>query len=328
MKFRISPLWWPVLAVLSPIVGPLLFLKAKRFRQGQLDADNQNAQRIAEASHLDLPELEKFDLTVIVDEKTEEGFVGDNAVSYLINTDRGSVLMDLGFGDEKPALAHNSKKLELSGEDADAVFITHLHLDHMGGHKASHQNKIPAPQGFFKTPKVARVPDSCTSEFFQIEKSLKPELIEAGLATTGPLARMLCFFGLTQEQALVARLKGKGLVIVTGCGHPTIEVIIKMVKEMSPLPIYAIIGGLHFPVTASRGAALGIQFQQILGTGKPWWNRITDDDLSRTIQFINEVTPQRLLLSAHDTCDHSLKRFEEECYTKVEVVRAGKTYEM
>jgi 7,8-dihydropterin-6-yl-methyl-4-(beta-D-ribofuranosyl)aminobenzene 5'-phosphate synthase len=326
MKFRVSPFWWPILAALSPVALPWLFVKARRFQKGRIEAANLNEKRIASASTLDLPEVDSFELTAIVEEKAEEGFLGDAAISYLIRTDRGSVLMDLGFGDERPALSHNAKVLGLSGDDADALFISHLHLDHMGGQKAARRKEILAPDGFFSTPKTTYVPAPCTGNCFEIKQVQVPEVIDAGLATTGPLARMLWFFGLAQEQAVVTRLKGKGLVVVTGCGHPTIEVIIKMVKEMSDLPIYAVVGGLHFPVSASRGARLGIEFQQILGTGKPWWDRIDDKDLSETIKFLNEVSPQKLLLSAHDTCDHALDRFANEAHAMVEIIRAGKTY--
>ena len=40
----------------------------------------------------------------------------------------------------------------------------------------------------------------------------------------------------TEEQALVARLRGKGLVVVTGCGHPTIEVILAAGELEPPKP--------------------------------------------------------------------------------------------
>jgi len=71
------------------------------------------------------------------------------------------------------------------------------------------------------------------------------------------LAWSLFIFGYTEKQALLARIKGKGLVVFTGCGHPTIKVILEMVKRLSDEPLYAIGGGLHFPVTEGRGNRAG-----------------------------------------------------------------------
>jgi 7,8-dihydropterin-6-yl-methyl-4-(beta-D-ribofuranosyl)aminobenzene 5'-phosphate synthase len=131
-----------------------------------------------------------------------------------------------------------------------------------------------------------------------------------------------------KEQALLARVKDKGLVIVTGCGHPTIEVILEMVRQLSDQPLYAIAGGLHFPITGSRGAILGIQPQAILGTGKPPWQRVNDQDLSRTIAAINDAAPAKVYLSGHDTCDHAIARMQSELAADSEVLQAGATYRL
>ncbi|MDM8539359.1 hypothetical protein QUF70_21605 [Desulfobacterales bacterium HSG17] len=47
-------------------------------------------------------------------------------------------------------------------------------------------------------------------------------------------------------------------MVFTGCGHPTIEVIVQMVRRLSNEDIYAIGGGFHFPVTGRRGNRAGI----------------------------------------------------------------------
>ena len=133
-------------------------------------------------------------------------------------------------------------------------------------------------------------------------------------------------FGLTEEQALLARIKDKGLVVFTGCGHPTIEVVLEMVRRLSNEPLYVIGGGLHFPVTGGRGNRAGIQFQTIFGTGNPPWQQIVDEDLSRTIAAINSADPKRVYLSGHDTCDYSLDRMKKELNAETEVLKAGATY--
>jgi 7,8-dihydropterin-6-yl-methyl-4-(beta-D-ribofuranosyl)aminobenzene 5'-phosphate synthase len=116
------------------------------------------------------------------------------------------------------------------------------------------------------------------------------------------------------------------LVIFTGCGHPTIELIVEMVNRLSKEPIYIIGGGLHFPITGGRGNRAGIQFQTFIGTGKPVWQRITDDDLSNTITALKEFNPSKVFLSSHDSCDHFITRMKHELNAETEVLKAGKTY--
>ena len=99
-----------------------------------------------------------------------------------------------------------------------------------------------------------------------------------------------------------------------------------MARCLSDEPVYSLAGGLHFPVTKGRGSRLGIEFQRIIGTGKPVWKPIDDDDLTRTIQAINTAGLQEVYLSAHDTCDHALTRFENELNCRIIILRAGETY--
>ena len=116
--------------------------------------------------------------------------------------------------------------------------------------------------------------------------------------------------------------------MITGCGHPTVEIILEMVSHLSNEPIYAIAGGIHFPVTKSRFQRRTIQMQMFFGTGKPPWQRINDDDLSQTITHINAVGPNKVLLSAHDTCDHALDRLGQELEAETAVLETGITYRL
>ncbi len=134
--------------------------------------------------------------------------------------------------------------------------------------------------------------------------------------------------GWTEEQAIVVRLKDKGLVVFTGCGHPTIETIIQMVKRLSDEPIYAIGGGLHFPITDSPIRKPGLKVQMIWGTGKPPWKRLTDEDLKGTIDNLNAINPKHVFISAHDTCDYAIDRFKNELKSETKVLRAGAIYQL
>ncbi|NLH50566.1 MAG: MBL fold metallo-hydrolase [Myxococcales bacterium] len=327
MKYRIAPYWWPLLAATSPALVPYLAIQARKFTAGVKEAEARNAARLEKAAPLELPARQRFELTVIVDHRHADGFIGDAAVVYQLRHERGVMLMDVGFGPERPAFAHNAANLGIDPAAWQALFISHLHPDHMGGLTAVRRKSVLIPPGFAPPQDLpCYLPAPCATPGLTAEVIDAPRALPTGFASTGPLARMLCFTGITEEQAVIARLAGKGLVIVTGCGHPTIEVIIQMVRRLSAEPIHAIIGGLHFPITQSRGAKLGIEFQQIIGTGKGWWERIDDRDLDRTIRSLNESGAERILLSAHDTCDHSLQRIAAEVKAQVEVLTAGVTY--
>ncbi|MBW2057983.1 MAG: MBL fold metallo-hydrolase [Deltaproteobacteria bacterium] len=327
MAFRVSPAWWPVLAVASPLIALWLISRNRQFQTGRIRAAELNQKRIGEARPLNMPELDSLEMTVLVEWKAEEGFIGDAGVSYLFRTELGSMLYDVGFGPAHPALAHNAARLGFSLDQIDALAISHLHCDHMGGIRAQRTRQLTVPENLKpEKPKPCFLPDRAEAKGFKAKLVERPQLLAAGIASTGPLARSLFFLGHTEEQALLARLKNRGLVVFTGCGHPTIEVILEMVSRLSNEPLYAIGGGLHFPVTTGRGNRAGIHLQRILGTGKPPWRKITDTDLSQTITSINRARPKRVYLSGHDTCDHALGRMKRELQAETVVLKAGATY--
>ncbi len=329
MSYRISPAWWPIIGLSSPVLFPMLLVKNRRFKQNIRKAQEVNRERMQRAEHLEMPQLDHFELTVLVEQKAEKGFLGAPGVSYLIKTDQGSLVFDLGHGPEMPALAHNATKLGFKMDQVDALMISHLHPDHMGGFKAAREKQVTVPREIGGADGLpCFLPAAANAEGFQAEVVEGPRMLAAGVASTGPLARSLFLMGWSEEQAIVARLKNKGLVVFTGCSHPTIETIVKMVKRISDEPIYAIGGGLHFPITDSPLRKPGLKAQMIWGTGKPPWKRLTDDDLTRTVDNLNAIKPKHVFLSAHDTCDYAIDRFKNELKSETKVLRAGATYQL
>lgn len=329
MPRRISPVWWPVFALASPVLFPLLFVKNRRYKQNVENALNINKARMKNAGGLELPGLEQFELTVLLEQNAAPGFLGAPGVSYAIKTDKGSILFDLGYGPEMPALAHNAEMLNFKLDQVDALVISHLHPDHMGGFKAARNNQVTMPREWGNPGGMACfTPAGVDAQGFDARIVQSPRMLSAGIASTGPLARSLFLMGWTEEQALVARLKGKGLVVITGCGHPTIETIIQMVKQLSQASIYAIGGGLHFPVTDSPLRKPGLKVQMIWGTGKPPWQKITKQDLEHTIDNLNAVNPKHVFLSPHDTCAYALQKFTTSLNCQTHILESGATYSL
>ena len=327
MKSPVHPIWWPTLASLSPVLLPLLAQKTRAFHRIRREAAEENLQRIARAGPLALPELTSFQLDAIVEERAEPGYGRDSGVSYLLRTNLGKVLFDVGFGPDTATFERNFRRLRLSFNELDGVLVSHLHLDHMGGARAQWASEIRVPEALGPSGSLpCWVPAACSSRCFSVKPVSGPTQIAAGLGSTGPLATSCFFSGAGHEQAAIALLKNRGLVLVIGCGHPTFELILEMVRRLSPAPIHAVIGGLHLPVTASRVSKCGFALQRLFGTGKDVFDPISDWDLEKTLKALQRANPKRVFLSAHDSCDHALDRIQGRLKADVEILQAGCTY--
>lgn len=169
--------------------------------------------------------------------------------------------------------------------EVEAVVLSHLHPDHLGGYPAIMKNKIGLSSEMQNDLKERRcyVPETCDTGRLIKQVVSEPQALNAGIFSTGPLARSLYFGEWTEEQALVFNVKGKGLVVFTDCGHPIVEVLLRMVRSILDEKIYAFGGGLHFSITKGRRNYRGIETQMILGTGKKTWESISNEDLTKTI---------------------------------------------
>jgi 7,8-dihydropterin-6-yl-methyl-4-(beta-D-ribofuranosyl)aminobenzene 5'-phosphate synthase len=328
MTHRIHPAWWPVLALTVPVWAPLLAVRNRRFRRSAELAARRNSERLEAARPLELPEVDKLEITVLVDERADPGFHGEEGVSYLLRTELGAVLMDVAFGPATPTFAHNARLLGFSWDEVDGLAVSHLHGDHMGGLGAARAGKVALPEELLpeREDLPCFLPEPAQAPGFRPVVVDGPRLLTAGIGTTGPLSRSLFFMGLVEEQSLLVRVRGHGLVVVTGCGHPGVDLILDMAGRLAPGPIHTVAGGLHFPITSGRGRYAGIQAQMLLGTGRPPWRGVTDEDLTRAVDRLRVAKVRRALLSAHDTCDHALARFADELDADVEILRAGGTW--
>ena len=71
---------------------------------------------------------------------------------------------------------------------------------------------------------------------------------------------------------------------------------------------------------------IGIKFQTIIGTGKPPWQKINNEDLDKTISRLNMADPQKVYLSGHDTCDQSIQRIKQNLVSDIHILKSGETY--
>ncbi len=260
------------------------------------------------------------------DIRTEPG------VSYLIKADDTVILMDTGYNEKKehpsPLLA-NMQKLGVRPEDIGMIFITHLHLDHLGGADEASDHTFSLSRGSVNLKPVtvyapAEISPSKWNPGPKIEVIKEPRILKPGIASIGAIPRHLFLMGYTEEQSLAINVEGKGIVLIIGCGHPTIERIVERARMIFREPIYAVIGGLHFPVNGGRIFAGPVNVQWLVGSDTPPWKGLGEDDVKKGIEALKAANPVVVSLSPHDSSDWSLEQFRNAFGNKFVELKAGK----
>jgi 7,8-dihydropterin-6-yl-methyl-4-(beta-D-ribofuranosyl)aminobenzene 5'-phosphate synthase len=106
--------------------------------------------------------------------------------------------------------------------------------------------------------------------------------------------------------ALVVNVRGRGLVVITGCGHPEIELTLAAAEKVVDAPVYAVIGGLHLPVHPIGTPLLP---HAVLGNPNWPWRPISEEDARSVIQSIQQRGPGLIALSGHDSAQWTLDEF-------------------
>jgi 7,8-dihydropterin-6-yl-methyl-4-(beta-D-ribofuranosyl)aminobenzene 5'-phosphate synthase len=255
---------------------------------------------------------------------SDDRLVGESGVSYLVTVDDTRILFDVGCNehDEEPSpLVRNMATLGVKTGDLDAVFISHCHLDHVGGRRsAAHKTFSLSKEQVDLGGIPAYVPTPMTHPSARTEYVAEPRKLGQGLASTGPLDRAIWLVGPVSEQSLLVNVRGKGPVMIVGCGHPSLSSLVERAQAVTGAPLYGIIGGLHFPVTASR---VGKGRQNIIGNGKLPWQRITKDEAREAAAAMARLDLRLVALSAHDSCDWTLGLFREALGERYRTVMVG-----
>jgi 7,8-dihydropterin-6-yl-methyl-4-(beta-D-ribofuranosyl)aminobenzene 5'-phosphate synthase len=214
----------------------------------------------------------------------------DWGFAALIEVGGKRILFDTG--NDAEILAHNVKASGVDLGRLDFVVMSHRHGDHMGGlnHLLSvnPEVKIYVPQENFGVYGA-----SLPGTFYPRNESLPPEMRyfdgdppeHLHFGTPWPEAK----FERVAETTEVAPgfhlvyLKGEwgvdlelmelslaidtpeGIVLVVGCGHPTIERIAAAAREAIGKPIHLVIGGLHLlPAPAEETQRIARALQETL----------------------------------------------------------------
>lgn len=155
--------------------------------------------------------------------------------SCLVETGGGTVLFDTGG--EGPILMGNIAALGIDPVGIDAVVLSHIHGDHVGGLEsfltaADHDPPVYVPAAF---PAVFKEQVGARTELVEVTGPLE---ILPGIHSTGELGRSIV------EQGMIVET-GEGMVIVTGCAHPGVVEMVRRAREVLDGDIALVMGGFH-----------------------------------------------------------------------------------
>ena len=156
--------------------------------------------------------------------------------SCLVRLPQKTILFDTG-GDSS-TLLYNMRRLQIDPGEVDAVVLSHIHGDHVGGLGGFlEQNSqvtvylLKSFPGSFK--------DEVKALSARVEEIYEPRQLYPDVYTTGELGNGI------REQSIILRTV-QGLVIITGCAHPGIVHIVQRAKEIArDEEVYLVMGGFH-----------------------------------------------------------------------------------
>ncbi len=146
-----------------------------------------------------------------------------------------TILFDVG-GDGSVLLS-NMQQLRIDPKTVNAVVLSHIHHDHIGGLsdflKVNPRVTVFMPQSLPES--VKEKVRLAGAKWVGVHEPMR---ICKSVCSTGELG------GFIREQSLIVETC-KGSVLITGCAHPGIVEIVKRAKEQVSAEVYLVLGGFH-----------------------------------------------------------------------------------
>jgi 7,8-dihydropterin-6-yl-methyl-4-(beta-D-ribofuranosyl)aminobenzene 5'-phosphate synthase len=249
---------------------------------------------------------------------------GEPGLSYLITAGPSRLLFDTGLnlrGRAESALVSNAAALGADLRALDAVVISHLHLDHVGGPERQLRRTFAFSAEPLEPAGIpAYVPAEMTHERAEVIPVTAPRVIAPGVAVLPPLRQALFWLGPVQEQALVVNVREFGLVLVSGCGHPPVERTLAVAERVLDIPVQGVVGGFHLPVHPLGTPLIP---QAILGSPHPPWRLVDERDAAAVLDAIGQRGPRIVALSGHDSTPWADGQFAARFGGAYRLLRAG-----
>ena len=245
-----------------------------------------------------------------------------------------SLLFDFGFSEH--GAAYNADALDLDLTAVEAMVLSHGHMDHFGGLEQLAERigkegiELVVHPTAFRTSRYIKV----TEEFKIGLPALKRERFEsAGISLVeSEVPRMLLddsvlFLGeipkqtefekgfprmhydengetkwdpIEEDSAIVANVKGKGLVILSGCAHSGIINTVKYAREVSGVDsVFVVMGGFH--LTGADFEPIIEPTTEALKTLNPRYVVPTHCTGRKAVMHLEKEMPDRFLLNMSGT---------------------------
>mgnify|MGYP003402938528 CR=1 FL=1 len=215
---------------------------------------------------------------------TVPGLVAEHGFSALVTVRRGehshTLLFDTGVSPR--GMADNMERLDVDAADIETVVLSHGHFDHAGGfdglarlrgrsglpltlHPLVWTRRRLALPGrpVWELPTLRR--SSLEAEGFEVIERRQPSLLLGGsVLITGEVDRTTDFEQgmpfheakrdgqwepdplIVDDQALVVHVRGRGLVVLTGCGHAGAVNIARHAMRLTGVDrLHGLLGGFH-----------------------------------------------------------------------------------
>jgi 7,8-dihydropterin-6-yl-methyl-4-(beta-D-ribofuranosyl)aminobenzene 5'-phosphate synthase len=210
--------------------------------------------------------------------------IAEHGFSTLLTVKRGDttaqVMFDTGLSPE--GMLHNMDAMEIDAGDLRAIVLSHGHADHAMGiegllnrlgsrnlplvlHPDAYlERRLVLPNGLEVYLRPPRRSDFLRENVELIEEVGPSMVVDGMVLVSGEVARTTEFekgFPIHQakheghwepdplihdDQCAIMHVRGKGLVIVTGCGHSGIINIVRNAQSITGVQkIHAVIGGFH-----------------------------------------------------------------------------------
>ena len=203
-----------------------------------------------------------------------------HGLSVLVTVQRNGVSRRILMDTSNSPLVffNNLEALEIPLESIDGLFLSHGHPDHYGGlqellqrrqqpldiylHPASYLPKLLiTPKGRVGPWQLER--EALVQLKARLHENTAPALLEGMALITGPIEASVSYETplpgpkrivagqeekdtFEDEQALVMRVKDRGLVVIAACSHPGITNIVKYAQKLTgETRVAAVIGGFH-----------------------------------------------------------------------------------
>ena len=217
--------------------------------------------------------------------RTLAGLVAEHGFSALLTVRRAGRVSRLLFdtGESPNAMATNAERLGIDFSDLQGVVLSHGHFDHAGGfaglarlrrgrglpltvHPAVWTRRRLAVPGAEPVTMPTLSPGALGREGFEVIERRHPSLlVERSVLITGEIDRTTEYergmppahqawdghdwhhdAEVVDDQAVVVHVRGRGLVVLTGCGHAGVVNIVRHAMRLTGVDrVCAVLGGFH-----------------------------------------------------------------------------------